>query len=115
MTAVAQPRAALRALALLPLLAGCAATPASPPPPAPDEGRISEVRLHQVLNARDFTYAISLTAAPLAVAYSRLGMKAYGLAIWAGEPEAALLADVTVNPHEHDVEAVEFSPDGLRV
>lgn len=97
-------------------LAGCASKPRPVVrPPAPGEETIRRVELAQVLDATDFVYAIALTPAPLAVAYSHLGLQSFQLGIWEGEPELVRTADVALNPHEHDVEAVAFSPDGTRI
>ncbi len=99
------------------VLAACASPQRRVPVPAPLPGQetIRSVELAQVLDARDFVYAIALTPAPLAVAYSHLGLQQFQLAIWDGEPQPRRTADVALNPHQHDVEALAFSPDGARI
>ncbi len=69
-----------------------------------------------VLNREDFVYDARLSPDATVVATSRLGMKAFHLAL--AEPQAVpprVRADVVVNPLEFDVEALDFSPDGAAV
>jgi WD40 repeat protein len=69
-----------------------------------------------VLNREDFVYDAKLSPDGALAATSRLGMKAYHLVLSdlrATPPTRR--ADVALNVHEFDVEALDFSPDGAAI
>ena len=69
-----------------------------------------------VLDARDFTWAIDLSAAPAVVAYTHLAAQQFKLALWeADETPQRLIADVGLNEVRFDVEGVAVSRDGRLV
>jgi WD40 repeat protein len=65
-----------------------------------------------IADARDFTYAVALSRAPAALGWSHLEPDGFRLGIWALDPQPRALADVPLNEVSHDVEALDFSPDG---
>lgn len=68
-----------------------------------------------VLNREDFVYDAKLSPAADRAALSRLGMKSFHLSVHELTAPPRRVVDLEVNPHAHDVEAVEFSPDGAKV
>ncbi len=123
----AQPstRRAVAGLALAGLalcLAGCRATAPSLAPltlsqlkETPDgylAGQVVDLKDHQLLNNRDFVYAIAASRVDERVAFSHLGPKTFQLGLWDMQGRGRQLADPDVNHYEFDVESVDFSPDG---
>ncbi len=68
-----------------------------------------------VLNREDFVYDAKLSPDSSLAAVSRLGMKSFHLSLHELTTPPKSRADVAINPLEFDVDAVEFSPDGLSV
>lgn len=69
-----------------------------------------------VLNREDFVYDAKLSPDGTLAATSRLGMKSFHLALAdLRTTPPTRRADVALNLHEFDVEAVEFSPDGAAI
>jgi WD40 repeat protein len=64
-----------------------------------------------VLNNKDFVYTLAFSPDSSRVAYSHLVPEVYRVALWRLGTPPVLIAEKNVNKNEHDVEAVEFSPD----
>jgi WD40 repeat protein len=78
-------------------------------------GEVVALSRLSALDSRDFAWAIDVSRAPAAVAYTHLAAQQFRLALWELEPTLKALADPGLNEVRHDVEAVSFSPDGARV
>ncbi len=115
----------LPALALLPLaFFGCRTVVALAPevrarleatPRGFLSGPVADLAEPRVLNNKDFVYSVALSPDARRAALTHLGPKLFQLALWALDGAPRLLADVTVNPYQWDVEAAVFSPDGQAV
>jgi hypothetical protein len=113
------------ALAALVAASACRTLPRTPPhvlaalevsPGAHLVGRPAALGEPLVLNREDFVYDAKPSPDGRFVALSRLGLKAFHLTLHDVRAAApARIADVSLNPIEFDVEAVEFSPDGAAV
>ncbi len=121
-------RSALRRIAAALLCAsivGCAAVPGIPgrelpsaraaSPSAYFSGPVLGVSRRQVLEARDFTYAVAISRPPAAFAWSHLGARQYLLTVSELDPAPRKLGESGINPIEFDVEGLAFSPDGERI
>jgi WD40 repeat protein len=105
----------------LALAAGCAHTPALSPetlsqlastPGGYLSGEVKGLQDGPLLNNKDFVWSIAFAPDSSRVAYTHLGPKSYQLALWTLGTPPALVSDRDINPYEHDLEAVVFSPDG---
>ena len=65
-----------------------------------------------VLDRRDFVWALDFSPDASRVAYSHLDGRDYVLSLWRVGPPPLRVKDQTLNVSEFDVEALAFSPDG---
>jgi WD40 repeat protein len=106
------------------LVAGCATLPKTPSaaldalkarPTSHLEGTVSALGKGLVLNREDFVWDAKTSPDSKAVAFLRMGMKSFHLALFDLAAPKQARFDVVVNPHEFNVEALEFSADGALV
>ncbi len=75
-------------------------------------GEVTGLSEAAVLDNKDFVWTLAFSPDSSRVAYTHLGARAYQLALWTLEPSPARVVDQDVNPHDFDLEALAFSPDG---
>jgi WD40 repeat protein len=75
-------------------------------------GEVTGLEDGPVLENRDFVWALAFSGEGRRVAYTHLGAREYHLALWTLGPPPARVVEQVINPNEHDVEALAFSPDG---
>ncbi|HSP78016.1 MAG TPA: hypothetical protein VLQ93_05780, partial [Myxococcaceae bacterium] len=75
-------------------------------------GEVTGLADAAVLDNKDFVWTLAFSPDASRVAYTHLGARAYQLALWALEPSPVRVVDQDVNPHDFDLEALAFSPDG---
>ncbi len=111
----------MRRLALLLGLCGCQSLPHVPDstlaqvaarPGAYLTGAPTGLHPVKVLNEEDFIYDLKFSSNSQKVALSRLGMKSFDVLVWQLSDPLKEVSSAAVNPHEFDVESVDFSPDG---
>lgn len=111
-------------LVSLALAAGCRTLPKTPPealaalqatPRGHLTGTVAALGPPRVLNREDFVWDLRASPDSRSVAFSRLGMKSFHLALFTLDEPGKARADVVVNPLEFNVEALDWSPDGALV